>query len=99
MNPDVKLAYQQKMDAQLTLWGAEATKLKAKLERASAEAKIAGYKQLDALKAKQQTAQRKLEELKAAGNEKFEQLKVGLEGSWNDLKAEVDAVMAKFGKD
>ena len=98
MDPSVKQAYQQKMEAQLTMWGAEAVKLRARLDRASADAKLAGYKQLDLLKAKQQAAQQKLDDLKAAGADRFEQLKVSLESSWNELKAEVDAVMNKMGK-
>jgi thiamine monophosphate kinase len=42
---------------------------------------------IDDLKTKYQAAQTKLAELKAAGGEKWEVLKTGVESAWSELEA------------
>ena len=44
-------------------------------------------KRVDELKAKYQAAQSKLVEYKAAGGERWEAFKTGLETAWSDLEA------------
>ena len=76
-----------KLEARLKQWGAKLDQLVAKAEKAGAEVKIERRKRIDDLKAKVQAAQAKLAELKAAGGEKWEVLKTGVESAWKELEA------------
>jgi hypothetical protein len=75
-----------KLEAQLKLWGAKLDEVLAKANVAGQQAKIDSRKQLDELKSKLAVAQSKLDEVKAAGNEKWETLKQGVERTWQDLE-------------
>ncbi|MCJ7685048.1 MAG: coiled coil domain-containing protein, partial [Desulfobacteraceae bacterium] len=63
----MKEAYQQKLEAQLDEWNVEIDKLKAKADKAEAEAQIQYYKQIEDMRVKQKAAREKLTELKEAG--------------------------------
>jgi hypothetical protein len=76
----------EKMEAQLLQWDARLDELVAKAELVRAEAKSDHLKHVEALKTKQRLAKAKLEELKAASNEKWEILKTGLENAWDELE-------------
>jgi hypothetical protein len=75
-----------KLEAQLKLWGAKLSEVMAKANVAGQQAKIDSRKQLDELKAKLAVAQSKLDEAKAAGSEKWETLKQGVEHTWQELE-------------
>ncbi len=75
-----------KVEAQLRQWGVKIDELIAKAEKPGTEAKIDYRKRIDDLKAKHRVAHAKLEELKTAGNEKWEILKTGVEGACNELE-------------
>ena len=74
-----------KMETQLKQWGAKLDELTTKAGEAGAEVKIDYRKGIDEVKAKHQAAQSKLDEVKAAGCEKWGTLKSGVESSWNEL--------------
>lgn len=76
-----------KMEEQLKLWDAKLDVIVAKAKVAGAQAKIEHHKQIDAIKAKRAQAQAKFNEFKAAGSEKWDKFKAGLEVAWNDLEA------------
>lgn len=73
-------AYQQKLQAQLNEWKAQAEVLKAKAEGASADMKLELSNHLEQLKALQVEAQSKFEELRSAGESKVEDIKTTVEG-------------------
>ena len=75
-----------RMEAQLAQWGAKLDELLAKTEKAGEEAKADYHKRLDDLKLKYQAAQLKFAESKAAGSDKWETFKTGVEKAWNDLE-------------
>lgn len=75
-----------KLQNELELWGAKLNELLAKADVASKEATIEARKHLDDATDKLAAARRKLEEAKAAGEDKWEEFKVGLERSWKDLE-------------
>jgi hypothetical protein len=54
------------------------------------------YQEIDDLKAKKEVAQQKLDEIKAAGAEKWESLKAASEKTMEDLKSKWANVKAKF---
>lgn len=91
-----KEAYQGKMEAQLQEWGAKIDALTAKAEQASADAKAKYQEQIQTLQTKREAAQTKLNELKNASGDAWEDMKTGIESAWSDLKQTVDSAVEKF---
>ena len=77
----------EKMEAQLKEWGKKIDELAVKADTAGAQVKADYRKYVDDLKAKRTVAQSKLDELKAAGSEKWEVFKSGVESAWKDLES------------
>ncbi|MDF1584473.1 MAG: hypothetical protein RQ733_13375 [Methyloprofundus sp.] len=92
----VKQAYEKKMQAQLDEWSAEIKKLKAKAEYAEADVEIKYHKQIEELQAMQKAASEKLTNLKDAGDDAWEELKVGIENSCDSLGSTLKSVSSKF---
>lgn len=74
------------METQLKQWGAKLDDLAAKATNAGAKAKTNERRLVAELKAKQELAQAKLEELKAAGADKWETFRAGVESVYNELE-------------
>lgn len=92
----MKEAYQEKLEAQLRIWNAKIEELKGKADKAEAEAKIRYQEQLQALRAKQEEAEKRLRELKAAGEGAWEDLKGGIEKVWDELRDAVEKAASRF---
>ena len=75
-----------KMEAQLKLWAAQIDGMAAKAEKTCPWAKIECHQGIDDLKARRAVAQAKVDEFKAAGSEKWEEYKAGIEHAWSDLE-------------
>lgn len=75
-----------KREAQLRRWGARLDQIVAKAEKVGIEVNAAKRQHLDEARTKYQAAQSKLNEYKAAGSEKWETFKTGLETAWSDLE-------------
>jgi hypothetical protein len=72
-------------EAELRQWGTRLDKLLAKGD-AAGTAPRADYRQrLEELREKYGTAQARLDELKAAGSDKWETFKDGIESAWSEL--------------
>ena len=93
---DKRKAYEEKLDAQLEEWNAQIALLKARADKAKAEAKIEYYKTIEALQHKQDEARANLHELKTAGDEAWEDLKTGAEKAWAEVKAAFHSAASKF---
>jgi predicted ATP-binding protein involved in virulence len=89
-------AYEEKIDAQLEEWSAQISLLKARADKAKAEAKIEYYKTIESLQQKKDGARDKLDELKTAGDEAWEDLKTGAEKAWDDVKTAFHSAASKF---
>jgi len=89
-------AYEEKLDAQLKEWSAQITLLKAKADNAKADAKIEYYKTIEALQGKQNEARTKLQELKTAGDEAWEDVKKGAEKAWTEVKSAYHDATSRF---
>jgi hypothetical protein len=74
------------MERQLKHWGARLDDLAAKVATAGANAEADRRDLVAELRAKQELAQAKLDELKAAGGDKWETLKAGVEGAYKELE-------------
>jgi multidrug resistance efflux pump len=93
---DKRKAYEEKLDAQLAEWNAQIDLLRAKADKAKADAKIEYLKTIDSLQHKQDAAKAKLHELKTAGDEAWEDLKTGAGKAWNEVEAAFHEAKSKF---
>ena len=93
---DKRKAYEEKFDAQLGEWKAQIALLKAKADKARADAKIGYYKKIESLESKQEVAETKLRELKNAGDEAWEEFKTGTEKAWDEVKTAYHKTASKF---
>lgn len=93
---DKRKAYEEKIDAQLNEWNAQIALLKARADKARADAKIEYYKTIETLQHKQDEARTKLRELKTSGDEVWEDLKTGAEKVWDDVKTAFHAAASKL---
>lgn len=92
----MKEAYEKKLQSHLDEWGAEIDKLKAKADSAEADTQLEYYKQIEALRSKQESANKKLAELKEAGDDAWEDLKSGLDSAWDSLSIAVKSAKSRF---
>ena len=92
----MKAAYEQKLQAQLDEWNAEIDTLKAKADKAEADAQLEYYKEIDRLRSMQATASEKLVSLKEASDDAWEDLKAGIESSWDSLGSALKSAASRF---
>jgi hypothetical protein len=76
-----------RLETQLRQWGAKLDEFVARADRAGTTARVDNRRRIDDLKARVHAAQSKLDEVKAAGSEKWETLKIGVESAWKDLES------------
>ena len=93
---DKRKAYEEKLDAQLKEWNAQIALLKAMAENAKADAKVDHYKTIETLQAKQDAAKTKLQELRSAGDDAWEDVKTGAEHVWTEIKAAFQSAASRF---
>ena len=75
------------LEGQLERWGAKLDELVAKGSAAGRDAKVEARAHADELKSKLRAARSKLDAAKAAGGDKWDAFKEGLEASWKELEA------------
>jgi uncharacterized coiled-coil DUF342 family protein len=92
----MKEAYEQKLQAQLDEWRAEIDKLKAKADGADADAQIEFYKTIDELRSMQKAATHKIAELKDAGDDVWEDLKAGIDSTWDSLGDALNSATSRY---
>ena len=93
-----KELYQQKKQAQLDEWKAEADKLKAKASGASADAQLEFNKQIEALEGKIEEGKTRLSEFADASEDAWESIKEGVESAWDSMKSALSDAAAKLKK-
>lgn len=93
---DDKSAYQQKLEARLDQWRADIDKLEAKAAEAGADARLKYQNEVKALRAKQDEARKKLEELGEAQGAAWKDLKSGVETAWDNLGKAVRNAADRF---
>jgi predicted ATP-binding protein involved in virulence len=89
-------AYVEKFDAQLKEWSAEIAQFKAKADKAQAEAKIEYYKTIRVLQYMRDQAEIKLDKLKTASDDAWEDLMVGTEKAWAEIKTSFQDAASRF---
>ena len=91
-------AYVQKLKAQLDEWNADIDQLAAKAAQAEAGIKIEYQNQLNELRGKRDDVRGKLSAIQQAGEGAWEDLKEGLENSWEILKMSFNKAKTEFEK-
>lgn len=82
---DRKEAYQDKLQAQLDEWKAEIAKLRARADKAQADARLKYMEEVDDLRAHQKKAETRLRELQHAQGEAWKDMKAGVEAAWDEM--------------
>lgn len=93
---DKRKAYVEKFDAQLNEWNAEIALFRAKADKARAEAKIEYYKTIKILEGKLDVARTNLHELRNAGADAREDLEIGAEKVWTEVKTAFHDAASRF---
>jgi multidrug resistance efflux pump len=77
-------------------WSAEIDKLKAKVDKAEADAQLEYYKEIEELRTMQEAANSKLAELKEASDTAWEDLKAGIDSAWDSLGNALKTAASRF---
>lgn len=93
---DKKDLYKDQVKAKLKEFDAKTDVLKAKAEQASASAKIEYFEALEDIKAKRKQVQASLDELSRSSDEAWQDVKKGLEQSWNTFSRSVKKALSRF---
>ncbi len=88
--------YQEKMRAELDEWNAQVHLLEAKMDSFTADMKISGAEEIQALHARQHKLADQMKELGKASGEAWEQVRVATDKMWSDLKTGLTEVQLKF---
>ena len=96
MEEEEKKTYQEKIEEQLKEFAAQIDVLVAKGEQAKEDAKVKYAKQIEALRAKQESVRQTLQGLKEPGGAAWEDLKRGIDSAIGDLKGAVQNAASRF---
>ena len=91
-----KQAYEEKFKAQLDELNAKIDVLKAKAKQAEASVQADYYETIEDLKKKRSEAQNKLQKLRVAGDDAWEDMKQGVEESWTAFASAVKSAVSRF---
>lgn len=93
-----KELYQQKRQAQLDEWKAEAGKLKAKASGASADAQLELNKQIRTLEDKIEQGRARLDKIADASDDAWESMKKGVDSAWDSIASAFSDAAKKVKK-
>ena len=89
-------AYVEKYKAKLDEWNAEIAKLEAKAEQAGADAKVQYQQEVDKLNARLKEARKNMEEIQAANEAAFKDLKSGAEKMWKSFEDSIQKAWSRY---
>ena len=89
-----KQDYQHKMQVLLDEWRAEITDLKTKAERAEINLELEYYTTIEKLEIEAESLHQKLQLLKLAKGEQWEEIKTDFESSWNTMREVIKSITA-----
>ncbi len=87
-----------KMEKKLQAWGSDIEKFRGKTDKFGTKARGKVQDQVEDLRARQELARQKLQEMKKAGGEAWEDLRAGAEAAMDDLRKAVENVIKKREK-
>ena len=87
-----KEAYKEKMEAQLRIWTSRLEGVKARADKATAEAKIELMRQAEQLKVFEISAKKHVAEVESSAAETWHKVKGRMEQAWNQLSGSIEAM-------
>ena len=90
--------YQEQIESTLNEWGEEIEKIRKKADKLGADARGKYREQIEDLRARQETARKKLEDMKRSGGEAWEDLRSGADAALDELKKGVEGAVSKLKK-
>lgn len=93
---ETRQEYEDKQENRLREWSGDIDLLRAKAADANAEGRIEYNRMIEHLEHKQRQARMRLEKLKMADEDAWEDLRIDSEETWNDLKTAFEHAMSKF---
>lgn len=96
ISEDRRLAYQQKVQAELAKLNAQIGELKAKADQAKADTSVKYHSLLEELYAKRDAAELKLQQLQQAGEDAWQEMQTGFEQAWDELNQSFKTAISKF---
>ncbi len=91
-----KQHFEKQLEAQLDKYDAQINELKARAKKADAERRIELNRKLDELDSLRESAGRKLEEVKSAGADAWDDLRTSAEGAWKSLRLGIESATDRF---
>lgn len=91
-----KEAYEQKIQAQLDEWDSKILELKVQAVKTTADVQININNQIRELRSKKETLNEKLNELKEASEDSWEDLKAGIEEGVEILMTTIDSIISRY---
>ena len=88
--------YIQKLHARLDQWNANIDKLRAKADKAEAGVRQEYFKQIEYLQGRRKEAEGKLAEMRAAGGDAWEDLKIGVGMAWDAMEEAIKSATSRF---
>lgn len=88
--------FQEKIEAEVELALAKLADLKARARTSAADARIKYGKQIDTLEQEVVAIRSKVNEMAAAGEDSWEQLKYGVEHGWSALSTAIQDAVIKY---
>ena len=88
--------YMEKIDAKLTQYNAKLAQMKGKAAEVQVDMKLEYLDQVENLEKRRDEFVKKHDQLKTAGEHKWEDIKVGTEKTWNELEDAFDKAVARF---
>ena len=88
--------YIQKLHARLDQWNANIDKLRAKADKAEAGVRQEYFKQIEYLQGRKKEAEAKLAEMRAAGGDAWEDLKIGVGMAWDAMEEAIKSATSRF---
>ena len=95
---DLRSAYEETCDEELSQWDAQLVLLKSTADQADREVNLVCRKSIRTLQLKQEEARAKQMELKAAGSEVWEDLKAAMEKVRMELRTSFCHVAGRLGR-
>ena len=93
---ETRAAYEEKYRAQVEEWRAMIDKWSAQAKKADAEARIQLATRLDRIKSKQAIADARLQQLRSAGRDAWDDLRKGLDDAAGELSRAVEEAREEF---
>ena len=91
-----KLQFEETLKAKLKEWQIQINEIKSKIHQVPSRYQLEFERQLDLLFAKHNLAQEKLEKMQNVSDLEWGDLKVRLDGIWNEIENAIDSATAKI---